>query len=143
METYLSFPTISYETAARVVATVMEIGARQGVHPVASVASPSLLLVAYGASDHSTPHSAETSRRKAMTSASTRRPSSRIPAELVTSLPLGTGGMLTPIDGGVPLFFEGVLVGGLGVAGGTPAQDAAVAVEVLRAIGADAIGDAR
>ena len=51
-------------------------------------------------------------------------------------LPLGTAGTLT-ILGGSPLQFERVHVGGIGVAGGTPDQDAAIAAATLKAIGAD------
>lgn len=46
------------------------------------------------------------------------------------------GRLLTSIPGGVPLVFDGFTVGGLGVAGGVPADDAEVAAAVLRALGA-------
>jgi glc operon protein GlcG len=52
-------------------------------------------------------------------------------------LALGTGTLLTNVLGGVPIVFDGVHVGGLGVAGGTPAQDADIARHVLAMIGAD------
>src|SRR5690606_10280197 len=104
--------------------------------PVVAVADPSMTLVAYGLSDGATPHSAHTSRRKAATAASTRRRTALIPEALAVALPLGTGGELTTVDGGLPIFFGDVHVGGLGVAGGTPAQDLEVAVETLRRLGA-------
>lgn len=37
------------------------------------------------------------------------------------------GGRLMVVGGGLPVFFEGEVVGGIGVSSGTPAQDAAVA----------------
>jgi uncharacterized protein GlcG (DUF336 family) len=55
------------------------------------------------------------------------------------ALPLGTGGALTNILGGSPLQFDGVHIGGIGVAGGTPDQDATIAAATLASIGADAI----
>ena len=58
----------------------------------------------------------------------------------VTLLEHGTGGLLTGIKGGVPLFFDGVFVGGLGIAGGTPDQDAVIAAATLASLGADEIG---
>lgn len=137
---YITAPKISYETAARAVALAMEVGPKHGIRPVVAVADPSMTVVAYGASDGATPHSAETSTRKAKTSASTRKPTGAIPEALANALPLGTGGTLTPIDGGLPIFFDGVHVGGLGVAGGLPAVDLAVATEVLELLGADEIG---
>jgi glc operon protein GlcG len=45
--------------------------------------------------------------------------------------------LLTSIKGGVPLVFGGVHIGGVGVAGGRPEQDAQIASEILAAIGAD------
>ncbi|MGB3731574.1 GlcG/HbpS family heme-binding protein [Microbacterium sp.] len=136
MSTYRQTATIAYDTAARAVALAMEVGASRGVKPVVAVADPAMTLIAYGVADGATPHSAETSRRKAATAASTRRRTALIPEALAIALPLGTGGILTTVDGGVPIFFDDVHVGGLGVAGGTPAQDAEIALEVLKRLGA-------
>lgn len=136
MPTHRQTVAITYETAARAVSIAMEVGEAVGVRAVVSVADPSMTLIAYGMSDGATPHSAETSRRKAATSASTRRRTGRIPEALATALPLGTGGALTTIDGGVPILFGDDHVGGLGVAGGSPAQDAEIALETLRRLGA-------
>jgi glc operon protein GlcG len=136
MSTHRQIAAINYETALRAVAIAMEVGERDGVKTVVAVADPSMTLIAYGMSDGATPHSAETSRRKAATSASTRRRTGMIPEALSTALPLGTGGALTTIDGGVPIFFDDVHVGGLGVAGGSPVQDAEIALETLKRLGA-------
>lgn len=136
MSTHRQIAAITYETAARAVAIAMEVGESHGVKTVVAVADPSMTLVAYGMTDGATPHSAETSRRKAATSASTRRRTGMIPEALSITLPLATGGSLTTVDGGVPIFFDDVHVGGLGVAGGTPAQDAEIALETLQRLGA-------
>lgn len=136
MSTHRRITTITYETAARAVAVAIEVGAERDVRVVAAVTDPSMTLIAYGMADGATPHSAETSRRKAATSASTRRRTAQIPDALATTLPLGTGGELTTIDGGVPIFFGDAHVGGLGVAGGPPAVDAVIALETLKRLGA-------
>ncbi|MGB4136425.1 MAG: heme-binding protein [Microbacterium sp.] len=136
MPAYRQITAITYETAAHAVSLAMEIGHAAGVRPVVAVMDPTMTLIAYGMADGATPHSAETSRRKAATAASTRRRTARIPEALATALPLGTGGILTTIDGGMPIFFDETCVGGLGVAGGTPAQDAEIALETLRRLGA-------
>src|SRR5699024_12289609 len=60
--------------------------------------------------------------------------SADVPGELAPALENGTGTLLTRIPGGVPLTFDDVVVGGLGVAGGPPAQDAEVAAAVLEAL---------
>ncbi|MFE2773127.1 GlcG/HbpS family heme-binding protein [Microbacterium resistens] len=140
MSTHRQIAAITYETAARAVSLAMEIGADHGVRAVVAVADPSMTVVAYGMADGATPHSAETSRRKAVTAASIRRRTAQIPEALSVALPLGTGGALTTIDGGVPIVFGDDHVGGLGVAGGTPAQDAAIALETLHRLGAQLEG---
>lgn len=132
-----STPTITYDLAARAVALTIEEGKTAGVRTCATIVDPALQLVAYGRTDGMTPHSVETSRRKAQTAASTRRPSALILPELAQKLEHGSGGMLTSIAGGVPIAFDGVVVGGLGVAGGKPAEDAVIADAVLAALGAD------
>ncbi len=141
MSVYTNIPAITYTKAAEAVQHSIEIGAERGLKLCATVVDPALGLVAYGRADGMTPHSVETSRRKANTAASTRKPSAAVNPELATAMENGTGGVLTRIPGGVPIVFDGVLVGGLGVAGGPPAQDAEVAAAVLEALGADTLGD--
>jgi uncharacterized protein GlcG (DUF336 family) len=137
MLTHTTTPTITYSTAAHAVALAINEGARRGIPVSVAVVDPALGLVAYGRADGTTPHSVETSRRKANTAASTRRPSAAIPPALAVALAHGSGGLLTSIPGGLPLAFDGVHVGGLGVAGGPPQLDAEIAAAVLIAIGAD------
>lgn len=140
MTTHYSVPTVTHGTAALAVSIGIEKGAAEGVKVVVTVMDPSLVLVAVGRADGAPPHSVETSRRKAITAASTRKPSAAIPPENVTLLEHGTGGLITGIKGGVPLFFDGLFVGGLGIAGGTPDQDAVIAAATLAALGADEMG---
>jgi uncharacterized protein GlcG (DUF336 family) len=77
---------------------------------------------------------AELARDKAWTASAFRMPSSDISAFGVRTLPglgIPAGGWnerVCPIPGGVPIFDgDGVLVGSIGVAGGTPAQDVRLA----------------
>ena len=135
-------PMVTYETAARAVAAVIAAGERSGLRLVAYVADPAMAPVTYGRADGATPHSSETSTRKAMTAASTRKPTALLAAQLAIALEHGSGGILTSIHGGVPLVFDGAHMGGLGVAGGRPDEDAAMAAEVLREIGADPVAAA-
>lgn len=138
MTTFTSVPTITYDAAAQVVATALKLAAAAGVRAVVSVSDPAMQLVAFGRADGATPHSVETSRRKADTAASTRRPSAALRADLSAALEHGSGFRLTSIAGGVPLYFGGVHIGGLGIAGGAPEQDAELAAATLAAINADA-----
>jgi glc operon protein GlcG len=137
MEKYRETVTITYDAARDAVRVAMEQGAAAGVVPVVTVVDPSMTMVAFGKADGATPHSVETSRRKANTAASTRRKTGWMQDSFALELPLATGGLLTNIRGGYPLIFDGTLVGGIGIAGGTPDQDAAVAEATLAAIDAD------
>lgn len=139
MPAHTLVPSITHDTAAKAVALALESGAHANVRVVASVVDIAMALVAFGRADGATPHSAETSRRKANTAASTRRPSAAMAPGLAVALEHGTGGLLTSIKGGVPLAFDGVHVGGLGVAGGHPDQGAEIAAAVLEALGADPV----
>ena len=125
MTTHLSTPVITYETAARAVASVMDAAATAGVRAVATVVDPSITMAR---------------RRKAITAASTRKPSGAMPPALAVAMEHGTGGLLSSIHGGFPIVFDGVHVGGLGVAGGTPQQDVEIALAALTALGADTEG---
>lgn len=139
MSVYTTVNTVTFETALQAVQLTVEEAQKVGVVACATVVDPSLQLVAYGRADGMTPHSVETSRRKAQTAASTRKPSAAILPELATKLELGSGGLLTSVAGGVPLVFDGVHVGGLGVAGGKPVEDAQIAAAVLERLGADSV----
>lgn len=54
--------------------------------------------------------------------------------DFALALPMGTDNLLTNIRGGFPLVLDGKHVGGLGVAGGTPDQDAEIGLAVLDAL---------
>ncbi|NLA64731.1 MAG: heme-binding protein, partial [Leucobacter sp.] len=139
MTHHFSLSVINLKTATRAIELAIEIGERHGVKVASAVVDPALELVAYARADGITPHSVETSQRKATTAASTRRPSALVPEHLATPLEHGTGGLLTSIPGGVPIVFNGVHIGGLGGAGGPPPGDATIALEVLEALGADPV----
>ncbi len=104
-----------------------------------AVVDTSLNLVAFAHGDGATPHSSETSRRKADTAASTGKATGWMDAGLEVTLPMASGNLLTNVPGGVPLRFDGVLGGGLGIAGGTVEQDAAIAKATIESIGADVV----
>ncbi|MDR7158379.1 heme-binding protein [Arthrobacter sp. BE255] len=135
MQNYVESLSVSYSAAARAVSLALEEGAKRGVLVAATVVDPMMGLIAFGRADGSMPHSVETSRRKANTAASSRRPTGWMQGDFALALPMGTNNLLTNIRGGFPLVFEGKHVGGLGIAGGTPDQDADVGLAVLASLG--------
>jgi uncharacterized protein GlcG (DUF336 family) len=134
---YIDIPTVSYETAAEVVSVAIAEGTKVGVAVSVAVVDLGLNLVAFGKADGATAHSVETSRRKANTAASTKKETGWMPADLELKLSLGANNLLTNIPGGHPIIFDGKVVGGFGIAGGTVEQDAEVAAAVKRQIGSE------
>ena len=78
-----------------------------------------------------------TSHKKAMSAASHRQPSGKLDPKLENLFTAATEGKLTNLEGGFPILFGGVCVGGIGVGSGTGAQDCEVARAMLAALGAD------
>jgi glc operon protein GlcG len=134
MQDYVESHAVSYAAAARAVSLAVEEGQKRGVRVAATVVDPMMCLVAFGRADGSMPHSVETSRRKANTAASSRRPSGWMQGDFAIALPMGTDNLLTNIRGGFPLVLDGKHLGGLGVAGGTPDEDAEIGLAVLDAL---------
>jgi glc operon protein GlcG len=131
MTTTRQHTVITIQTALGLLQRGLAEGARHGVAVSVTVVDPSMDLVAFAKADDATPHSVESSRRKANTAASTRRPSGWMTEDLALSLPLATELKLTNITGGFPFVFEGTVAGAVGIAGGTPEQDAQIAEAIV------------
>jgi glc operon protein GlcG len=129
---------ITVSAALDLIHAAIAEGDRIGVPVSACVVDASMSLVAFARADGATPHSVDTSRAKANTAASTRRPSGLMGEDLALPLAVATGGRLTNIRGGSPIRFGDTHAGGLGIAGGTPVQDAEVAEAALARVGAHA-----
>lgn len=134
-----SVSNITAEAALAAVNTAFEEAKKAGVNISVAVVDTSLNLIAFAKGDGATPHSAETSRRKANTAASTGKVTGWMDSDLAVTLPMASGNLLTNVPGGIPLRFNGALGGGLGIAGGTVEQDTAISKATLAAIGADSI----
>lgn len=74
---------------------------------------------------------------KARTAASIGKPSGDIPEGMRPAIAAATGGDMTGLAGGLPIRVNGMLVGGIGIGSGTGAQDVAVALAALAAVGAE------
>ncbi|GGF67053.1 hypothetical protein GCM10007301_28370 [Azorhizobium oxalatiphilum] len=83
--------------------------------------------------------SRETALSKAISAASHSQPTSRLQPELEVKLAIASGGRLTNLEGGMPILFGGLCVGGVGVGSGTGAQDMEVARAAIDALGADPV----
>ena len=131
--------TITSDTALEVIKVALSEAEKIGIKISIAIVNPELNLVAFARADGATPHSIETSRGKANTAASTAKRTGWMSPDFAVTLPMGSNNLLTNIPGGVPLKFDGVIVGGMGIAGGTVDQDAAVAEAVLKALSAETV----
>ncbi|MBA3905277.1 MAG: heme-binding protein [Pseudonocardiales bacterium] len=120
-------PVLTLDSALTLVGHALTEAAALDLAASITIVDPSMNLLAFAKADGATPHSVDSSRRKANTAASTRRATGWMGDDLALPLPLATDLRLTNIIGGAPLVVDGVVVGAIGIAGGTPAQDAQVA----------------
>ncbi len=96
-------------------------------------------LLAFARMDGAKFLSITTSNTKAVTSASHRMPTSKIPADMEFKLAFASQSQLTGLKGGVPIFVDGTFVGAVGVGSGTGEQDLEVARAALDALGAEQV----
>ncbi|MEM8731503.1 MAG: heme-binding protein [Pseudomonadota bacterium] len=82
--------------------------------------------------------SLKSAEAKARTSASTRMPSASIPEDFGPLIAAATGGAVTRLGGGLPIYVNGQCLGGIGVGSGSAEQDIDVARAAIDAIGGDA-----
>ena len=84
--------------------------------------------------------SLKSARAKARTAASNRAPTANIPADFAPKIAIATQNSVTGLPGGLPIAFDGDVIGAIGVGSGSGEQDLAVGGAALAAIGADQIG---
>jgi glc operon protein GlcG len=75
--------------------------------------------------------SIDSSRRKAMTAATTGKPTGGIDPAIELKLAIATDGDMVNLRGGLPIVVEGQVVGGIGVGSGHGDQDFEVAKAAL------------
>ena len=126
-------PNVSLDKAQQIMAQGREAAAKAGLNAVFAILDTGANLVAFSRMDGAWLASNELAIAKARTSVMFQMPSEALGTPLQLGQPgahfdhIHAGGLLL-MGGGVPLFdVDGVLAGALGVSGGTPAQDAALA----------------
>ncbi len=139
MTQYFEVPTISAETALQLVSAVIRDGQQRGLSFAATVVDPALRLVAFCRADNANPLAFETTRRAAQTALVDNRASGWMPPESAVVLALASANSTSNVTGGVPIRFDGRLVGALAVGGEHPDDNAAAALAALKSVGADDI----
>ncbi|MCP9439544.1 MAG: heme-binding protein [Nitrospira sp.] len=127
--------------ANKAVVAAIESCKKDGYRVSASVVDRSGVLRAMGRADGAGPHTVDSSRKKAYTAASIRRPTTEL-ADLISKNPALQGlrdmnDEILILGGGLPIEIGGEIVGGIGVGGAPGAHlDDACAQSGLDAIGA-------
>ena len=128
-------------TANKAILAAIEACRNDGYRVSVSVVDRAGVLRAMGRADGAGPHTVDSSRKKAYTAASLRRPTTEL-AELIAKVPalqpLGDiNENMLMLGGGLPIEIGGEVVGGIGVGGAPGAHlDDACAQGGLDAIGA-------
>jgi len=128
-------------TANKAIQAALDACKKDGYRVSVSVVDRAGVLRAMGRADGAGPHTVDSSRKKAYTAASVRRPTSEL-ADLIMKVPTlqalrDINGELLILGGGLPIEIGGEVIGGIGVGGAPGAHlDDACAQEGLNAIGA-------
>lgn len=127
--------------ANRAIQAAIESCRKDGYRVSVSVVDRAGTLRSMGRADGAGPHTVDSSRKKAYTASSLRRPTTEL-AELITKVPTlqalrDMGDNILMLGGGLPIEISGDVVGGIGVGGAPGAHlDDACAQAGLDAIGA-------
>ncbi len=127
--------------ANKAIQAALEACMKDGYRVSISVVDRAGILRAMGRADGAGPHTVDSSRKKAYTAASVRRPTTEL-ADLTTKVPTlqalrDMNDNILMLGGGLPIEIGGDVVGGIGVGGAPGAHlDDACAQQGLDAIGA-------
>lgn len=105
-----------------------------GVPQCIAVVDDGCNLLAFVRMDGARVLSVTSAQRKAMTAATTGKPTGGISAEIEVKLAIATDGAMVNLKGGLPVIVDGHVVGGIGVGSGSGEQDREVAMAALEAL---------
>lgn len=135
-----STSTLSLETARQLLAHARHACLQQGFAATIAITDAGGHLRAFERADGAPFLTAEVAMDKAWTAASfglSTQQWNRYMNEPAVA-PLAQHPRLMPVGGGVPIVLDGQLAGGIGISGGTSAQDHDAAEAALRALGLSA-----
>ena len=123
---------VTLKMAAKLIERIEAEAARMGVHAVIAVANKGGRPVAVHCMDESYIASYDIALKKAYTCAALKMPTSQLktlcqPGGDLYGIQHTNDGQIVIFGGGVPIYYGGKVIGGLGVSGGSEAQDIALA----------------
>jgi uncharacterized protein GlcG (DUF336 family) len=123
---------LTYEGAQVLLAAAIAYAGTMGVPQCIAVVDEGCNLLAFARMDGARVLSIKSAQRKAMTAATTGKPTGELPADIELKLAIATDGTMVNLMGGLPVIVEGQLIGGIGVGSGTGEQDREVANAALK-----------
>ena len=118
---------LTADGARRLIDAAIAHAAAMGVPQCIAVVDEGCNLMAFIRMDGARVLSIRSAQRKAMTAATTGRPTGLIDAAIELKLAVATDGEMVNLRGGLPIIVEGQVVGGIGVGSGHQDQDFEVA----------------
>ena len=135
-----SAPKLTYEGARAILEEAARKAKEMKLPICIAVVDEGGHVLAFARIDDAKPSSARVAVTKATSAALRRAATGPLPNAENTSvllslgMPLASGGALTPVRGGLPIEWEGSVIGGIGISAGTEAQDEEVARAGLSAL---------
>ena len=126
-------PKLTYEGAMAILEAAASKAKNLNLPICIAVVDEGGHLLAFARKDDAKPSSAGVAITKATSAALRRAPTGPLPNAdnvsilLSLGMPLASDGKLTCVRGGLPIVWDGVVVGGLGISAGTEQQDEEVA----------------
>jgi glc operon protein GlcG len=120
--------TVSAEGATQALAAARTEAAKRGFTMSIAIVDPAGDLLAFHRMDGASVSSVQNALGKARTAARFRRPTATYDSLVANGRPgLLNFENMTPLEGGIPIVVEGVVVGAIGVSGGASSDDASIA----------------
>lgn len=128
---------LTLETAKRLLEVAEHKARQMGLSCDIAIVDDGGNLIAFHRMDHARIAGIEISKNKAWTSVSMQMPTANLaqtaqPGGPTFGINTTNEGRLVILGGGIPLFRDGHLAGGIGVSGGTSAQDIEVATAAVQ-----------
>jgi uncharacterized protein GlcG (DUF336 family) len=122
---------LTHEGARLMLDAAVEYATKMGVPQCIAIVDEGCNLMAFIRMDGARVLSIQSSQRKAMTAATTGKPTGGIDPAIEVKLAIATGGDMINLKGGLPIMAEGQVIGGIGVGSGHSDQDYDVASAAL------------
>ena len=122
---------LTHDGALKLIQAAMAKAQQMGVPQCIAVVDEGCNLLAFARMDGARVLSIKSAQRKAMTAATTGKPTGELPAEIELKLAIATDGTMVNLMGGLPVIVDGQLIGGIGIGSGTGEQEREVANAAL------------